>query len=104
VEVARTIWLPPGLSGGTSQRIVTVAETPSLPRASAARSGSRLMASCRRRVGTRTSGDAVFGHHNSRRRIVGGRRRKAGRNRVRAAPTPPGHSRERLAVSRVLWL
>jgi uncharacterized protein len=62
------------------------------------------MAARSRHVGTRTSGDAVFGHHNSRRRIVGGRRRKAGRNRVRAAPIPPSHSRERLAVSRVLWL
>jgi len=27
VEVARTIWFAPGLSGGTPQAIVTVAET-----------------------------------------------------------------------------
>jgi|HubBroStandDraft_4_1064222.scaffolds.fasta_scaffold161416_2 hypothetical protein len=40
---------------------------PSLPRASAARSGSRLIAARRCRAGTRASGDAVFGYHNSRR-------------------------------------
>src|SRR5258705_5193385 len=40
---------------------------PSLPGASAAGSGSRLIAARRCRAGTRASGDAVFGYHNSRR-------------------------------------
>jgi hypothetical protein len=61
--------------------------------------GSRLMVALRRRAGTRALGDAAAahcpGHHNLIKRSVRRRRRKADRNKVRAALARPERASQR---------